>query len=70
MYLSPRPEKPKRKWTKARFEARKQQLGISNYKCCVCNKSIPESEIPLEAKKKIGLQLYWHNACAKKEEQN
>jgi len=70
MYLSPRPEKPKRKWTKARFEARKQQLGISNYKCCVCNKSIPESEIPRKVKEKIGLQIVWHKSCIKTENQN
>lgn len=29
MYLSPKP-KGKRKWTQARFDARKEQLGIAN----------------------------------------
>ncbi len=31
--------------------------------CCYCNETIDASKIPKEAKKKIGLQLFWHDEC-------
>lgn len=33
------------------------------WKCCFCKKPIADQDVPLEAKKKIGLQLVWHEAC-------
>lgn len=63
MYLSQKPQ-GKRKWTQARFDARKKSL--IKFTCCICKKEIPSSEIPLEAKKKIGIQVYWHEKCMEK----
>ena len=36
---------------------------MTNYKCFICDGKIPSSEIPKEAKQKIGLQIFWHEKC-------
>lgn len=32
-------------------------------RCCYCKKGIPDKDIPEEAKGKIGMQMFWHEAC-------
>jgi len=39
-----------------------QTYGL-NYQCCFCHESIPDQEIPDECKRKISVQLVWHERC-------
>ena len=40
------------------------------YVCYICKKPIKNSDIPLECKEKISMQIVWHENCKNKEIEN